>query len=285
MNVVVAVAAADGERAESLRRCLEAVMRGSTPPQRVLVVDQSGGTALRTAVDSLDLAVPIEIVEQPRLGLAASRNLALDRLHDGVVAVTDDDCVPDTGWLEAIVRAFAADPSLAAVTGPVLPLPPTAGRTEPVSTRSRSEPGVFAGRVPPWHVGTGGNMALNSARLDGLRFDERLGTGTPGRAGEDLALIDRLLATGARIRYEPAAVVRHERQSPERRRASRYGYGYGVGAMIGLGLRRHDGVAALHLARWLALRARLAVTRQAPAEELRVLAGTASGLVYGLRRP
>jgi glycosyltransferase involved in cell wall biosynthesis len=278
VNIAVAVAASDGARIESLRRCVEAIASGTTPPRLVLVVDQSGGNAIREALDVL----PLEVVDQPRLGLAASRNLALERLSGGIVAVTDDDCVPDPDWLSAITRAFAADPELAAVTGPVLPLPATEGRTEAVSTRSRSEPGVFSRRVPPWAVGTGGNMALNPARLDGLRFDERLGAGTPGRAGEDIELIDRLLKTGARIRYEPAAIVRHERQTPERRRATRYGYGHGVGAMIGLGLRRGDAGAALHLVRWLTLRARL--TRRAPGEELRVLAGTAAGLLYGLRR-
>jgi GT2 family glycosyltransferase len=276
MNISVAVAAADGDRVESLRRCLEAIVSGTPLPQRLLVVDQSGGDVLRTAAEALGA----DVEAQPRIGLAASRNLALDRLADGIVAVTDDDCVPDRDWLSAIVAAFAADPELAAVTGPVLPLPPSGVRTEPVSTRSRTEPGVFSGRVAPWHVGTGGNMALNLARLGGLRFDERLGAGTLGRAGEDIALIDRLLAAGARIRYEPEAIVRHERQEPERRRASRYGYGHGVGAMIGLG----DATAAVHLVRWLALRARLAVTRRAPCEELRVLAGTADGLLYGLRR-
>src|SRR6185437_1026161 len=145
-----------------------AVAGGATPPQRLLVVDQSGGTALRDAVEAL--AIPVELGAQPRLGLAASRNLALDRFSDSIVAVTDDDCVPDRDWLAAIVHAFAADPSLAAVTGPVLPLPPTAGRTEPVSTRSSSTARVFSGRVAPWHVGTGGNMALVPAQLGGLRF-------------------------------------------------------------------------------------------------------------------
>lgn len=285
MNIGVAVAASESERADSVRRCVEAVVTGTTLPRQVLVVDQSGGTEIRAAVEALDAAVPIEIVAQPRLGLAASRNLALDRLSDGIVAVTDDDCVPDREWLSVVARAFAADPELAAVTGPVLPLPPKPGRTEPVSSRSRSQPGVFTGRVAPWHVGTGGNMALNPAQLGDLRFDERLGAGTAGRAGEDVALIDRLLAAGARIRYEPEAVVCHERQSRARRRASRYGYGHGVGAMIGFGLRRRDAGAVLHLARWLVLRVRLAVVRRAPGEELRVLAGTAAGLVYGLRRP
>jgi hypothetical protein len=126
-------------------------------------------------------------------------------------------------------------------------------------------------------------MAFDRYRLGRRRFDVRLGVGTAGKAGEDLDLIDRLLADGERIRYEPAAVVRHERQTPARRTASRYAYGYGVGALVGLGLRRREARPLVHLARWLALRARLAFARRALADELRVLAGTCGGLVYGLR--
>jgi glycosyltransferase involved in cell wall biosynthesis len=282
-EITVAVAAADGRRAVSLRRCVEAVAAGTSLPTRLLVVDQSGGTKIATSVGSLRCVFEVECVAQPRLGLSASRNLALDRLPDGIVAVTDDDCVPEPGWLAAIAKAFAEDPGLAAVTGPVLPLPPEGERTAAVSSRSRLDAQIFNARTAPWHVGTGGNMAFNRAKLGDRRFDMRLGAGTPGRAGEDLDLIDRLLAAGERIRYEPAAVVRHERQTPARRVASRYGYGCGVGAMVGLGLRRQDYGAAQHLARWILLRARLAVGRHAFGEELRVLAGTGRGLVYGIR--
>jgi hypothetical protein len=53
--------------------------------------------------------------------------------------------------------------------------------------------------------------------------------------------------------------------------------------MIGLRLRRRDAGGLRQLAGWLALRLRLAVRRRSPREELRVLAGTATGLVYGVR--
>jgi hypothetical protein len=84
---------------------------------------------------------------------------------------------------------------------------------------------------------------------------------------------------------EPHALVLHERQTAERRISSRYSYGKGVGAMIGLRLRRRDFGGLRQLAGWLALRLRLAIRRRSPREELRVLAGTATGLVYGIRAP
>src|ERR1700758_411907 len=100
MNVAVAVAASESDRAESLRHCIEAIASGHRLPQRILVVDQSGGTALRTALDAL----AVEVIAQPRLGLSASRNLALDQLSGSILAITDDDCVPDHDWLAAIVH-------------------------------------------------------------------------------------------------------------------------------------------------------------------------------------
>jgi GT2 family glycosyltransferase len=285
VEIAVAVATASVERLPSLLRCVGALADGVRRPARVLVVDQSGSTEVAQALAGLDLPFPVERVEQPRRGLAASRNLALDRLTEEVVAVTDDDCVPDAGWIEAVSRAFERSPELAAVTGPVTPLPPEGERTLAVSSRAGSPRREFGRLSAPWHVGTGGNMAFRPGGLAALRFDLRLGAGSRGLAGEDLDVVDRLLAAGGRILFEPAAVVGHERQTPARRLESRYGYGHGVGAMIGLGLRRRGARcrAALNLGRWIALRARLAVRRRALREELRVLAGTAAGLAYGMR--
>jgi GT2 family glycosyltransferase len=139
-------------------------------------------------------------------------------------------------------------------------------------------------------VGTGGNFA---ARRDILLrcggFDERLGAGSPGGSGEDMDLLYRLLRSGARIRYEPAAVVYHERQPRDRRLASRSSYGRGIGACCGLWLRGRDLHALSVLGGWLRMRGGMAAgalrRRQwgSVREELLVLGGTARGLVYGLR--
>ena len=277
----LSVAVATLDRPEGLARCLEALASGTVWPAEVIVVDQ-GNAAFA------DRGLPVRHLRQERRGLAASRNLALAEATQPVVAVTDDDCVPGPGWVAALEGAFELAPD--AVTGPVLPLGPETPGLYAISSRTSSSPADFAGRSLPWLVGTGGNFAARREVL--LRaggFDERLGAGSPGGAGEDMDLLYRLLKTGATIRYEPAAVVFHERQPRERRLASRSAYGRGIGACCGLWLRERDLHAFAVLAGWLRMRGALAAgalrRRQwgSVREELLVLSGTARGLFYGLR--
>jgi hypothetical protein len=144
----------------------------------------------------------------------------------------------------------------------------------------------------PWAAGSGGNFAAHRDLL--LRYggwDERLGPGSPGRAAEDAELLYRILRAGGVIRYEPAAVVRHEWQTWERRLATRSSYGYGVGALCGMWLRRGDRFAARMLSAYgrdhvrqvaAAVRGR---DRRSLNEHLRALAGLVPGLLYGWTHP
>jgi O-antigen biosynthesis protein len=276
--MTICVAVATTGRVDELERCLAALRASEAQPDRVVVVDQ-GDDPRTTAVVA---AHGCEHLVRPRRGLGASRNAALDASTETLLALTDDDCVPDRTWLGAVGLAFDRDARLAAVTGPVLPLPPDGDRVAAVSSRTSTLPETFVGRPAPWRVGTGGNLTLRRDSFGPLRFDERLGAGTRGRAGEDLAFLDGLLAAGGRIRYEPDAIVRHARQTEARRQSTRYDYGHGAGAWLAFSARRRDPYAALHLARWLALRGRLALSGAAR-EEARVLLGTLAGLAYGAR--
>ena len=288
----VSVAIATRDRPGPLARCLDALRAGVLQPLEVVVVDQGTSRETEGVVRARADALPgLRHVRQETRGLSASRNLALRETRGAVLAVTDDDCVPEPGWLAAIVAALEEDSSLAGVTGPMLPLGPEQPGLVAVSSRTSTVREEHRGRVAPWVVGTGGNMAVRREWLDRVGgFDERLGVGSPGGAGEDVALLDRLLAAGAVIGYEPAAVVRHERRPRASQRATRWSYGRGVGATAGILLREREARALVLLLRWLALRARLAlrgVFRGRPrtaVDELRVLGGTAAGLLYGIRR-
>jgi len=109
------------------------------------------------------------------------------------------------------------------------------------------------------------------------------------RAAEDIDLIYRMLRAGATIRYCPQAVVRHERVDAARRRLTRRTYGRGIGAFVGIRGRERDVGVGVLLGHWVLQRlARLAragfrLDRVTVAEEALVLAGTARGLVLGLR--
>ena len=276
-------------RPDGLDRCLRALAAQTAPPAEVVVVDQAPSDAARAAVESSGLAA-VRYLEQARIGLAASRNLALESARHDVLAVTDDDCVPDAGWLAAIETAFERSPHADAVTGPVLALGERPPGGHAISLRESMTPVDHAGRKVPWNVGTGANLAAPAALLRECGgWDVRLGTGSPGKAAEDADLLYRLLLHGAVVRYEPAAVVRHEWQTRERRLSTRWSYGYGVGAMCGLWLGRRDAFAirmgaayCRHHAREL-LRGVRHTDRSELAEHSRALAGVGPGLLYGLR--
>ncbi len=286
---MIAVGVATCGRPDALRTCLDALAGQRLAPAEVVVVDQAPSDEARAAVSEAGL-VNARYVEQERLGLSASRNLALELATADILAVTDDDCAPDAGWLEAVAAAFEGPPRPDAVTGPILPLGEQPPGGFAISLRTAAQPVDHRGRMQPWGVGSGGNFAAHVALLRRHGgWDTRLGAGSRGRAAEDADLSYRLLVAGAVIRYEPAAVVRHAWQTRDRRLATRWSYGYGVGAMCGLALGRRDPYAFRMLAGYgrphLGPLARAVVRRDgfAAAERARALASVVPGLAYGLR--
>ncbi|HUF34957.1 MAG TPA: glycosyltransferase [Gemmatimonadales bacterium] len=289
--LTVAVAACD--RPEPLRRCLTALASGGVRPAQLLVVDQSGGDGVAAVVHGL--AIPgtrVDYLRQPRRGLSASRNAALAAATQSLIAFTDDDCVPAPDWLATVSGVFGESAAPDAVTGRVLPLGEERPGTFVVSPRTATERMDYRGRAVPWTVGTGGNFTARREWLDRVGgFDERLGAGSPGRAAEDADLLYRLLRAGATIRYEPAAVVYHERQTEAQRLASRWGYAHGITALCGLWLRRGDPYALRLLAAWLGHQSGALGTATLrgdwPLARQRVLSlrGGLRGFWYGLRLP
>jgi len=271
-------------RTDGVARCLDGIFAGSELPREVVVVDQSGREDVAQLLDQrAALSVRLLHIAADLRGLSSARNVGARAASGDVFAFTDDDCVPDRDWIRALAGAFSVPDAPAAVTGPMLPLPGSAPGLVAVSSRTSLERREFVGRGRPWEIGTGGNVTLSREWFDRVGgFDERLGVGTPGRAGEDLDLFRRLLDAGGRIVYEPTAVCGHEQKTPGERRARRSSYGMGAGAALGLWLRGGDLQALTSLAGWVSLRVQMAL-RGSALDELRVLGGTVRGVSYGLR--
>lgn len=231
----VTVAVCTRERPHDLRRALEAIARLPDDGQEVLVVDNRPETDHTRAVVA---AFPgVRYLREDRPGLDAARNRALRAARPGVVAFTDDDAVPDPGWLRALLRGFQ-HPLVLAVTGLTLPAELETPAQEWFE-RHRGFGRGFCRRV--FHharhnpliagpVGAGANMALRTDVLDRVGpFDEALDAGTLTRSGGDHDLFSRILAAGYRIVYEPCALSRHRhRRDWAELRATLYGYGVGV---------------------------------------------------------
>ena len=284
----ITVAVATCGRPQALQRCLHAIAAGATTPRAVIVVDQSPSPRAR----GVALTVPqldVRYLEQPRLGLSASRNLALTTATTRLLAVTDDDCAPLPDWVDAIRAAFAREPAPAAVTGPIVPLGAQPPGMYAISLRAHQSPRDHAGRMLPWNAGSGANFAAPVALLDEQGgWDERLGVGSGGRAAEDSDLLYRILRSGGVVRYEPTAVVAHEWQTWERRLQTRSSYGYGIGALCGIWLRQGDPFALRMAAAYARLHGRrlaaatLKRERRSAQEHARALRALPAGLLYGI---
>ncbi|MGH7767118.1 MAG: glycosyltransferase [Candidatus Binatia bacterium] len=233
------VAICTRDRAEDLGRCLDALMRLPDDGQELLVVDNCPSTeATRELVEKYKR---VRYVREDRPGLNIARNRALREARHPIVAFTDDDAVPDRGWLRALLRNFD-HPLVLCVTGLTMPLeletpaqewferhnPFGKGFKRTVFKGTQTDP-LLVGRV-----GAGVNMALRKTapELVGF-FDEALDAGTPTHSGGDHEMFSRILMAGYNIIYDPAALSwhRHRRTWEELRRAV-YGYGVGVYALM-----------------------------------------------------
>ena len=220
----VSVVVCTRDRPRQVQASLESVLRSTTAPKEIVVVDNApdrpaGAAAIR--------AIPgVTYVPEPRPGLSVARNTGIAHCTGDVIAFTDDDAEVHPGWIAALEPAFA-DPDVMAVTGLVLPAaldteaqvaferfvggfnrgyrPRTYDESFVARTRARG--------VPVWEMGAGANMAVRRRAFELVGpFDVRLGAGAAG-CSEDTELWYRLLAEGWKCRYEPSAVVFHHHRS------------------------------------------------------------------------
>jgi GT2 family glycosyltransferase len=235
-------------RPRSLERCVRAVLAGDHPDVTVLVVDNDPVDARTRAAVSRIGDPRVRYVHEPRRGASVGRNRGLAEATTALVAFTDDDTEPDGRWATRIAGAFAADPELACVSGPVLAARLATAEERAADTAlawnkgftrrrfSLAEPPPDSAIFPfsPGLFGIGANLAVRTevARAAG-GFDEALGPGSPTHGGEDCEFLVRLVLAGHVLGYEPSAWVwHHHRPSPEALRAQMEGYAVGLGGFL-----------------------------------------------------
>lgn len=110
-------------RNELLGKCLDRLMPGTqtlaADAYEVIVSDDGAGEGAKTFCRQ---HYPwVRYVRGPRRGPAANRNNGASIAAGDWLVFTDDDCLPDTGWLHAYLRAIAAFPDCKAFEGAIWP--------------------------------------------------------------------------------------------------------------------------------------------------------------------
>jgi glycosyltransferase involved in cell wall biosynthesis len=116
-------------RPDLLKRCLSALAAQTLDPRlyEVVVVDDGASLGTWKTVRAVAAAAPIPAIRYfaapSRKGPAAARNLGWRAARGGIIAFTDDDCIPCSDWL-AEGYAMFHDPAVSGSWGRiVVPLP------------------------------------------------------------------------------------------------------------------------------------------------------------------
>lgn len=138
----------------------------------------------------------------PRRGPAANRNHGAAKASGEWLVFTDDDCLPEPGWLAAYAAAAAASSAIDVLEGRTL------ASGQRVSIDTEAPVNTHGGYL--WSC----NFAIHRTLFEELGgFD----TGFPGAAMEDVEFCARLRERGVPFSFVPGAVVHH----PWRRRKGR----------------------------------------------------------------
>ncbi len=230
------------DRHAELVRCLAGLAR----MPRVIVVDDCSADPATIARIASEAGA--RVVRRPENGgPAAARNTGLAAADTPLVAFVDSDCVPGPGWLDALLPHFA-DPAVGAVAPRIVPDAP--GRTWLAR---------YEGASSTLDMGARASIVRPGARVPyvpGAALVVRRTAAGPGfaenmRVGEDVDFIWRLAASGWRVRYEPAATMRHQHRVRMRAWFARR-KDYGTSAAV-LELRHPGAVRPLYVSGWTAL--------------------------------
>ena len=211
-------------RPVELDSCLRALSAVNAGDFRLLVVDNgSDSREVREVVRKWRA----QYVREPVPGLARARNTGARSCNSEFVAYLDDDCLPEPGWLPALLGAFS-DPQVIAAAGRIVA--PASEESVRGALDFGPEPRVLDRNHPRWFeianfggIGNGGNMAFRRRAFDVWSgFDERLGRGAAISGAEEHYAFFRLIDLGYRITYVPEAVVQHPVDSPSKQAATYY---------------------------------------------------------------
>jgi glycosyltransferase involved in cell wall biosynthesis len=216
-----------------LEQCLYWILMGSNWPACLIVVEQGSNTDVAGWLERVrQIGIPIKHILSTQRGRSAGINRGLEQTCTRFVAITDDDCFVEEGWLSNMATKLQQHPQ-AVITGRV-----EAAGEDFVVVVTSPIPSIQNRPRLKFDSMSGGNMgaSLDTFRKVGL-FEEDPVMAT----AEDAEWAYRALCKGISIRYEPAVVLAHFGWRDTGKRVEQYrDYALSHGGFYGKYLRRGD---------------------------------------------
>jgi len=223
-SLSVAVLICTYNRSEDLDELLSELRREiirSDVRTRVIVVDNRSTDSTREIVAKHTAACSfIEYYYEGVQGLGQARITGCDQVgEEDIIAMIDDDAVPDPGWLTNIVRAFEENPRLGVTGGMIHPtwrseVPAWLTRRQ-MNWLTVNESAVPASCTFP-HYPPGANFIVRKEAYREIEEEIRginseLGhTGKKLLSGEDTCISFKIQEAGWDVRYIPAISIHHK---------------------------------------------------------------------------
>ncbi len=178
---------------------LEALRSQELVPGEVILVDGGSTDGSVEAARIAGAGLPwLRVVEVPGCNISQGRNHGIEAARSPFIAVTDAGCIPAPDWLRRMVKPFQDDPGVGLVSGSVIP-------------RSSNHLEECIGRCSlAFRTRIGDSAFLPTARSMAFRREvwERVGGFPEGLGfGEDAAFVMAAVGSGARVRFDPMALV------------------------------------------------------------------------------
>jgi glycosyltransferase involved in cell wall biosynthesis len=215
--LTVLIATHNGQR--TLPKVLAAYQDLRSPKQgwRMVIVDNASTDETHAILAAHTAALPLSVITTPHRGKNRALNLALERAGiTSLMIFTDDDIIPDAGWLVALSEAADRQPGADIFGGSIVPdwpanRPAWIDRLVPLgATYGLTDAHRAEGHALPTEI-WGGNMAVRGELFRaGHRFSESVGPAAGQYImGSEVEFTCRLAAAGHRCWFVPQAVVAH----------------------------------------------------------------------------
>lgn len=234
----VSVIVCTRNRGDNALTAARAILASEYSDFELLIMDQSDDDATRRALQPLcaqDGRLRYFRLELP--GKPGALNRARQEARGRWLALTDDDCIPDSKWIGALLTAFEADPKIGVVFGDVRAAPhdnttgyiPDNPITNAKIIYTAREFLYMPGMI---HFGIGANMAVRADAAEAVQgWDPCIGPGAKFGNADDHDMAIRLLMAGYALAFCPEAHTTHDGfrlWSESARDVQHTGYGFGA---------------------------------------------------------